>query len=55
MIKEIQLQYTVNNLVKLSREIYGDNAVEFLAARLSTVINENQLIVLIDSLKNDIK
>ena len=53
MIKEVELEYTVNNLVKLSRERWGDNAVEYLVGRLESVITINQMMVLIDSLKED--
>ena len=55
MIEEIDLKYTVNNLVKLSREKWGDNAVEYLAGRLESVITYKQMKVLIDSLKDDNK
>ena len=51
MIKEIELEYTVNNLVKLAREVWGDNATEYLAGRLESVITYNQMKILIDSLK----
>ena len=53
MTKEVELEYTVNNLVKLSRERWGDNAVEYLAGRLESVITTNQMMVLIDSLEED--
>jgi hypothetical protein len=53
MIKEIELGYTVNNLVRLARKKWGDNAVEFLASRLESVITYNQMKVLIDSLKRE--
>ena len=51
MIKEIDLEYTANNLVKLAREVWGDNATEYLAGRLESVITYNQMKILIDSLK----
>jgi len=51
VIKEIELEYTVNNLVKLSREKWGDNATEYLAGALESVITYNQMKVLIDFLK----
>jgi hypothetical protein len=51
MIREIELEYTVYNLVKLSREVWGDGATEYLAARLESVISESQMKALIDSLK----
>jgi hypothetical protein len=53
-IKEIELEYTVYNLVKLSRKVYGDNADEYLAGRLESVITYNQMKVLIDSLKEEV-
>ena len=52
MIKEVQLKYTINTLVQLSKEKYGDNATEYLAGRLQSVITDKQLQVLIDSLRN---
>ena len=54
MIKELELEYTVNNLVKLSRERWGDNATEYLAGRLESVITYKQMKVLIDSLKEEV-
>ena len=51
MLKEVELEYTVNNLVKLSRERWGDNATEYLAGALESVITYNQMRVLVDSLK----
>ena len=53
MIKEIELEYTVNNLVQLSRKVWGDNAIEYLAGRLESVITYNQMKVLIDTLKEE--
>ena len=53
MIKEIELEYTVNTLVKLARDKWGDNATEYLAGRLESVITYKQMKVLIDSLKDD--
>ena len=53
-IKEIELEYTVYNLVKLSRKVYGDNADEYLAGRLESIITYNQMKVLIDSLKEEV-
>jgi hypothetical protein len=53
MIKEVELEYTVYNLVRLARKVWGDNADEYLAARLESVITYNQMKVLIDSLKED--
>jgi hypothetical protein len=52
-IKEIELEYTVYNLVQLARKVWGDNADEYLAGRLESVITYNQMKVLIDSLKED--
>jgi hypothetical protein len=54
MIKEIELEYTVNNLVKLAREVWGDNATEYLAGRLESVITYKQMKVLVDSLKEEL-
>ncbi len=51
MIKEIELEYTAYNLAKLARDVCGDNATEYLAARLESVVTHNQMKVLIDSLK----
>ena len=48
MIQEVELEYTANNLVELVKNNYGDNALEYLVGRLTSVINENQLKVLID-------
>ena len=51
MIKEVELKYTVNTLVKLARDKHGDNATEYLAGALQSIITDNQMKVLIDSLK----
>ena len=51
MIKEIELEYTSYNLIKLARDKWGDNATEYLAVALENVITYNQMKVLIDSLK----
>ena len=48
MVQEVKLEYTANNLVKLVRDNYGDNSIEYLVGRLTSVVNENQLKVLID-------
>jgi len=53
MIKEIELEYTVYNLVRLSRKVWEDNAVEYLASRLDSIITYKQMKVLIDSLKEE--
>ena len=47
-LKEVELGYTEYTLVKLVKANYGDNAVEYLVGRLSSVITESQLKVLID-------
>jgi hypothetical protein len=47
-IKEVELEYTPNTLAKLVRDNYGKNAVEYLIGRLTSVIDERQLKVLID-------
>jgi hypothetical protein len=51
MIREIELKYTAYELAKAARAVWGDNAVECLAARLESVVTYNQMKVLIDSLK----
>jgi hypothetical protein len=51
--KEVELEYTVNNLVRLSRKVWGENATEYLAGRLESVITYNQMKVLVDSLKEE--
>jgi hypothetical protein len=51
MIKEVELEYTVYNLVRLSRKVWGENADEYLAGRLESLITHNQMKALIDSLK----
>ena len=38
-----------NTLARLVRDNYGDSAVEYLVGRLSSVIDDNQLQVLIDN------
>ena len=53
MIKEIELEYTAYALAKLARDKWGDNATDYLAARLESVITYNQMKVLIDSLKGE--
>jgi hypothetical protein len=53
MIKEIKLEYTVHNLVRLSEKVWGDNATEYLAARLDSIATYNQMKVLIDNLKEE--
>jgi hypothetical protein len=53
-IKEVELEYTVYNLVQLARKVWGDNADEYLAGRLESVITYNQMKALIDSLKEEV-
>jgi len=53
MIKEVELEYTVYNLVRLSEKVWGENAIEHLAGRLESVITYNQMKVLIDRLKEE--
>jgi hypothetical protein len=53
MIREIELDYTAHNLVKLARDKWGDGATEYLASRLESVITYNQMKALIDSLKRE--
>jgi len=55
MIKETELEYTVNTLVDLSRDLWGDNSTEFLAGALESVISHKQMVVLIDDLKRQVK
>jgi hypothetical protein len=52
-IKEVELEYTVYNLVRLSEKVWGENAIEHLAGRLESVITYNQMKVLVDSLKKE--
>jgi hypothetical protein len=54
MIREIELEYTSYNLVKLARQVWGDNATEYLAGRLESVITYKQMKVLVDSLKEEV-
>ena len=53
MIREVELEYTVYNLVRLSRKVWGENADEYLAGRLESIITYNQMKALIDSLKEE--
>jgi hypothetical protein len=53
MIREIELEYTVYNLVRLSEKVWGENAIEYLAGRLDSIITYKQMKVLIDSLKEE--
>jgi hypothetical protein len=55
MIREVKLKYTAYTLAKLSREVWGDNAVDYLSSRLESVLTYDQLKVLIDSLESEIK
>ena len=52
-IKEVELEYTVYNLVRLSKKVWGENAAEYLAGRLDSIITYKQMKVLIDSLKEE--
>jgi len=52
-IKEVELEYTVYNLVRLSEKVWGENATTYLAGRLESVITYKQMKVLIDSLKEE--
>ena len=54
MIKEIELDYTLNTLIDLMKSKWGDNAVEAFAGLLSTVVSEKQLQVLIDDLRSKV-
>lgn len=47
-LKEVELGYTEYTLAKLVRKNYGDTGIEYLVGRLSSVITESQLKVLID-------
>jgi hypothetical protein len=51
MIKEVELKYTTNNLATLTRQVWGDNATEYLVGRLESVITYKQMKVLIDDLE----
>jgi hypothetical protein len=55
MLKEIELDYTVNTLVKLAKDQWGDNAPEYLAGALESVITYKQMKTLIDHLKSEVK
>ena len=52
-VKEVELEYTVNNLVRLARQVWGENATEYLAGRLESVITYKQMKALVDSLKEE--
>jgi hypothetical protein len=51
MSKEVELKYTANNLATLTRQVWGDNATEYLVGRLESVITYKQMKVLIDDLE----
>jgi hypothetical protein len=53
MIREVELEYTVYNLVRLSEKVWGENATEYLAGRLESVITYNQMKALVDRLKEE--
>ena len=50
MLDTTYMDYSLNTLVYLMRDKYEDNAVEAMAGLLSTLITDDQLKVLIDSL-----
>ena len=50
MLDTAYMDYSLNTLVYLVRDKYGDNAPEAMAGLLSTLITDDQLKVLIDSL-----
>jgi hypothetical protein len=52
-IREVELEYTVHNLVRLSEKVWGENSTEYLAGRLDSIITYKQMKVLIDSLKEE--
>jgi len=43
--------YSVDKLVRLSKEVWGDAAADHIAARLESVITISQLKVLIEELE----
>ena len=47
-IKEVELEYTVNELVKVMRAKWGENADVAIASALSTIVTDNQLKALIE-------
>ena len=51
MIKEVELKYTVHNLVELVKRKDKDNPTEYLAKLLDGVTTYNQMKVLIDFLE----
>jgi hypothetical protein len=51
MIREIKLKYTAFTLARLSREVWGDEAVEYLSARLESVVSYDQFRTLIQELE----
>jgi len=48
-------KYQLVQLARLSRVVYGDNAVEFLIGALSSLTSESQINVLIDKLNDDVR
>jgi hypothetical protein len=54
MIREIELKYTVYTLAKLSREVWGEQAVEYLAARIDSITTEKQMETLINDLEGQL-
>lgn len=49
------MKHQLTQLARLSRVVYGDNAVEFLVGALASLTNESQINVLINKLNNEIK
>jgi hypothetical protein len=54
MIREIEFKYTVYTLAKLSREVWGEQAVEYLAARIDSITTEKQMETLINDLEGEL-
>lgn len=51
MIKEIELKYTVYNLIELVKDKWGTNSTEHLAELLDKLLFPNQMQILIDFLE----
>jgi hypothetical protein len=43
--------YSIEKLVRLSKEVWGESAADYLAARLESVITFSQLKILIEDLE----
>jgi hypothetical protein len=43
--------YSIDKLVRLSKEVWGEGAADYLGARLESVITVSQLKVLIEDLE----